>query len=197
MHIHNPQRFFCISGGRDSAPLNICVDDGVSDILSDGRTDSDKKDEERFSSCGVRGGILPPTQALPPSPMSVMSTTNPTTGSCMSPGETNSQKPRIWSLADVATSSNPPDDARGGPPPINPKLNGLDSPSAYSPVSSFRPWVNGVNSHSYPHQHHQGLPSHVMPPTNPSGPPQGGAPNNTPSGLLRPYSLAARPEVHW
>jgi len=207
------------AGGRDSVPLNICVDDGVSDILSDtgGPRSSSAKllDDERYSSCGLRGSVMPHSQALSQSPLGFPGTTSPNNGSCMntlnstppgchmnsssggscmnSPGDvthSSGAKPRIWSLADVATSSNPPESSARGPPPINPKLSGLEMTGGYSPVNSFRPWVNGLNAYANPPQ---------MAPTNTNnGSPSQGAPGvSTNPGLLRSYGLAPhRPEVH-
>lgn len=203
-HLSAPLNFYlsrfnempCVFSGDE---LNICGDDD-DDF---GLKDADKLKNQ----CRLAG--LPPHSPSMPVLSSSASSAASTSSSCMSTtaDPNNPSKPRIWSLADVATSTSPSTGGlqshqrnsgiHVGPPgvlrtphpqlPPNHTLPGHPHPSlATSPksdtnsqfhpaVNGFRPWVNGA---SY------------------AGGPTGPAASQPPSGLLRPYPVAPRTEVH-
>ena len=172
--------------------LNVCDNDELSELKVDV---DDSSNSERLPK-----PLLP---GMPPHP----SAQSPS--SCMS---ASSSKPRIWSIADVATSSEPGLSPRttplGSTPahlsqqhslgPIGNLLPGAGgnsgsshkmlSEDSYRPaINGFRPWVNGSSGSLYPNQ------------TGPSsqGSPTGGQNMGLgPTGLLRSYALAPRTEVH-
>jgi len=116
------------------------------------------------------------------------------------PVQQRPEKPRIWSLADVATSTTPSSGSRRSPPVDvavrPPPLPPLAAPSLSLPPlpAGFQPWTNGISG---PHRHG------VLPP-----PPSGGSPPAThrplppvANGLLRyaPYPVvvgAGHPTSH-
>ena len=184
---------FCVFSGDE---LNICGDDD-DDF---GLKDADKLKNQ----CRLSG--LPPHSPSMPVLTSSASSAASTSSSCMSTtaDPSNPSKPRIWSLADVATSTSsstgglqqphqrsngihagPPGGLRG-PHPQLPHHLGVHHPLSTSPksdtssqfhpaVNGFRPWVNGA---SY------------------TNGPNGQTSSQPPPGLLRPYPVAPRTEVH-
>jgi hypothetical protein len=72
------------------------------------------------------------------------------------------EKPRIWSLADVATSGCTPSSDRGRSPPTHPPLSGSETtrhiPTSLLGASStggFQPWTNGLSPTSPTPRHAQ------------------------------------------
>lgn len=196
--------FICVFTGRDSVPLNVCGDDN-SDILSDSRSEHGTKEEDHILgfSTHTSDTAVPPSQTLSP-----CGTSSPLSGISVS-STSDSNRPRIWSLADVATSNGSgtnnsgtlppsmvaPDHLRLGQLPSHLAPHGLQKMDPFNPaINGFRPWVNG-SAPIYP-----GIPG-----SHPSSQTAVGSNTNNVSGsstaasatgLLRPYALAPRTEVH-
>jgi hypothetical protein len=200
-----------IDAGRASPPLNVCGDDNASDILSDSRSEHGKDVEDRllgFSSLHTDTAV-PPSQTLSPcggntSPLSGISS-----ASASDPHNTGSNKPRIWSLADVATqnpsspmsTTNSLHSRAGIHYPGHPSAGQLGPHGPFNPaIVGFRPWVNGSLSGyagMMPPQSSNPAVGPGMPGTNSQGLGNGSvAATNVGNPLLRPYALAPRTEVH-
>ena len=187
----------CVFSGDE---LNICGDDD---------DDFGLKDADKLKNQCRLAGLPPHSSTL--SVLSSSTSSASTSSSCMSTtaDPNNPSKPRIWSLADVATSTSPSTGGSIQQQPTHQRSNGIhvgppsglrgphtqlpphhlgahhpslstspksDTNSQYHPaVNGFRPWVNGASYTS-----------------GPSGP----ASAQPPSGLLRPYPVAPRTEVH-
>lgn len=169
--------------------------DDASDILSESRSEHEEKDDtDRLfgGSLGLSGNSLGSHQ-LSGSPLSVLSgstsslTSPQLPSSCMG-SDSTPQKPRIWSLADVATSNNnnralPSLQGMPQPAHLGAKLPGgpmTMNGDSFNPVNGFRPWVNGSSNYGPPPQQGPGATTQQQ---------------NNPN-LLRPYPLAPRTEVH-
>lgn len=222
--------------------MNVCGDDA--DDLSDLKVDVD--DES-----GALSSTTPSKPGLPGLPsLHGGSTTAGGVGqqsSCMNPSSQTNVKPRIWSIADVATSNSSTSprgvapssgglQSTGGhhahlgspvplmsntsPPSVVGALShkldtGSSTDPAYRPTNGFRPWVNGSTGVSSLYGGHT-VGGHGHSPTsghlsavgaggssggsgsgqNMVASPPGAASTTPGAGLLRPYALAPRTEVH-
>ncbi len=193
----------------------MCGDDGASDILSDSRSEhgtgpGNKEDDHLlgFSTLHTDTAV-PPSQTL--SPCGTSSPLSGISASSTSDPHNSSQKPRIWSLADVATSNSSPGSnlpqnstlQQGPPRPgqlpshMGPHaLQKLAGSDPFNPaINGFRPWVNG--SLNYPvGGPGQSLQGSGQTPTGANTGVSGSSSSASAAGLLRPYALAPRTEVH-
>ena len=160
----------------------MCGDDG--DDLSDLKVDVDDHGDgggplsDRLTKAVLPGLPLPHPSGGSSSQQS----------SCMNATGNASSKPRIWSIADVATSGNSPPGRggslggsplttsgshhlHGGGPPgshlgSGHKMSGGADTDSYRPsINGFRPWVNGTSGGAglgsgYPGSHHPSLSPH-------------------------------------